>query len=375
MKKVLFMIFAAIAMMACSDDSTTGGETGGGSQAKTEPATEVYIQGNKVAATRVAETPSDRAHFFIRIDNRIPGIGNFNSKEYFPQTETGQGVFVSKNEGTVDVYYPSWDNNSMYPWYVFDTKGVVTLKAIGKVPPVENLIKADKSKLNFNDIDLKKLHVLWYIVKYQKDGWHVDGVLTDKDVKDVTEIPGIGGDIKEENKDLEDKRDESTVPATGNGNVEVDIHQQAHKDWSEIKTSIHVRDEAAKKVIVEIPLAKENVAEQDDFAIRTWDLKIDTKVYIKGTEYEFGTTNPVMVTVEHQADKVVITADCTAATEYIQALRKEYGDGVTVEVHTYGKGLTNAQVWDKVKKSTVRVEPAGYKHLKYNGATSAYFSK
>ena len=68
-------------------------------------------------------------------------------------------------------------------------------------------------------------------------------------------------------------------------------------------------------------------------------------------------------------------ADCTAATEYIQALRKEYGDGVTIEVHTYGKGLTDAQVWEKVKKSTVRVEPSGDKHLKYNGATSAYFGK
>ena len=117
------------------------------------------------------------------------------------------------------------------------------------------------------------------------------------------------------------------------------------------------------------------MAEQDDFAIRTWDLKINAKVYINGTEYEFGTTNPVKVTVEHQATKVVITADCTAATEYIQALRKEYGDGVTVEVHTYGKGLTDAQLWEKLKKSTVRVEPSGYKFLKYNGATSAYFSK
>ena len=56
-------------------------------------------------------------------------------------------------------------------------------------------------------------------------------------------------------------------------------------------------------------------------------------------------------------------------------LRKEYGDGVTVEVHTYGKGLTNAQLWEKLKKATVRVEPSGYKFLKYNGATSAYFSK
>ena len=48
---------------------------------------------------------------------------------------------------------------------------------------------------------------------------------------------------------------------------------------------------------------------------------------------------------------------------------------MTIEVHTYGKGLTDAQVWEKVKKSTVRVEPADYKHLKYNGATSAYFGK
>ena len=56
-------------------------------------------------------------------------------------------------------------------------------------------------------------------------------------------------------------------------------------------------------------------------------------------------------------------------------LRKEYGDGVTVEVHTYGKGLTDAQLWEKLKKATVRVEPSGYKFLKYNGATSAYFTK
>ena len=86
MKRVLFMIFAAMTVMACSDDSTPGVDSGGGSQAKTEPATEVYIQGSKVAATRVAEVPTNRAHFFIRVDNRIPGIGNFDAKEYFPQT-------------------------------------------------------------------------------------------------------------------------------------------------------------------------------------------------------------------------------------------------------------------------------------------------
>ena len=49
------MTIAAIAMISCSDDSTSGQGTGGqGSQTKTEPSTQVYIQGNKTAATRAA---------------------------------------------------------------------------------------------------------------------------------------------------------------------------------------------------------------------------------------------------------------------------------------------------------------------------------
>ena len=338
----------------------------------------MYIQGNKTAATRAAAAKVNKkgAYFFIRLDNRIAGAEDCKSGDYFPQDAFGNTVRRLYNKGYIDADYAYYSSNDDYDKYVYDSKGKATLDAIVEQPQLKSIIKANLNpKLKLKDIDIEDLYVIWYMVKKQKDGWHVDGVLTKKTNKDLSAIPGVGGDIKEENKDLTDKKDDNTVPATGDGNVEVDIHQQAHKDWSEIKTSIHVRDEAAKKVVVEIPLAKENVAEQDDFAIRTWDLKIDTKVYIKGTEYEFGTTNPVQVIVEHQADKVVITADCTAATEYIQALRKEYGDGVTIEVHTYGKGLTDAQVWEKVKKSTVRVEPAGYKHLKYNGATSAYFSK
>ena len=373
------MAIAAIAMISCSDDSTSGQGTGGqGSQTKTEPSTQVYIQGNKAAATRAAAAKVNKkaAYFFIRLDNRIAGAEDCKSDDYFPQDLLGNTVRLLKNKGYIDADYAYYSSNDDYDKYVYDSKGKATLDAIVEQPQLKDIIKANLNpKLKLKDIDIEDLYVIWYMVKKQKDGWHVDGVLTKKTNKDLSAIPGVGGDIKEENKDLNDKKDDNTVPATGDGNVEVDIHQQAHKDWSEIKTSIHVRDEAAKKVIVEIPLAKENVAEQDDFAIRTWDLKIDTKVYIKGTEYEFGTTNPIMVTVEHQADKVVITADCSAAIEYIQALRKEYGDGVTIEVHTYGKGLTDAQVWEKVKLSTVRVEPSGYKHLKYNGATSAYFSK
>lgn len=379
MKKLMFMALAVLALASCSENTATQDEVT--DNTKVEPATEVYIQGNMMsaAATRAAVATTDNAYFFIRVDNRIPGIGNFSSKEYYPQTIDGLSVFADGNKGAVDLTYPGWDHNSDYPMYVYDTKGVATQKAISSMPTLEDLVKADESTNNatLKSVDLSNLHVLWYIVKKQNvdNKWHIDGVLTTKDVTDVKDVPGVSDDIKKENKDLDDKRDEKTVEATGDGNVEVDIHQQAHKDWSEIKTSIHVRDEVAKKVIVEIPIPKENVAEKDDFAVRTWDFNIESKVFINGSEYQFSKTNPVNVTIEHQTDKVVITVDCTNAAEYIKALRKEYGDGVTVEVHTYGKNLSNVEVWQKVKLSTIRVEPAAYNRLKYKGATSAYFSE
>ncbi len=372
MKKSFMMIFAALALMACSDDSIN--ESGG--QGKTEPATEVYMQGQKVAATRAGAAQTEAAYFFIRVDNRIPGAGSYPSSAYFPQTAMGESVFASGNKGTVDLSYPSWSNNSTFPMYVYDTSGVATEKAIGNQPTLKDLLKANKNfSYDVSKINTESLKVIWYIAKKQDGVWHVDGVLTDKSTEDATDVPGIGEDIAKDNKDLDNKKEESTVPAEGNGNVEVDIHQQAHKDWSEIKTSIHVRDEVVKSVVIEIPIGKENVAEQDDFAIRTWDLTLDAKVWINGTEYSLDTTNPAKVTIEHQADKVVYTIDCSNAADYIKALRKEFGDGLTVEIHTYGKGLTNEQVWEKLKKATVTVNPSGYKYLIYKGATSAYFSE
>lgn len=38
-------------------------------------------------------------------------------------------------------------------------------------------------------------------------------------------------------------------------------------------------------VVVEIPLEYENIAESDDFAIRTYDVELDSRIYINGTEY------------------------------------------------------------------------------------------
>ena len=108
MKRVLFMAIAAIAMISCSDDSTSGQGTGGqGSQPKTEPATQVYIQGNKTAATRAAaaKVNKKRAYFFIRLDNRIAGTEDCKSGDYFPQDAFGNTVRLPYNKGYIDADY------------------------------------------------------------------------------------------------------------------------------------------------------------------------------------------------------------------------------------------------------------------------------
>ncbi len=96
--------------------------------------------------------------------------------------------------------------------------------------------------------------------------------------------------------------------------------------------------------------------------------------YINGTEYALDSTNPVKVTIEHRADKAVFTIVCKDA-KYLAALRKEFEDGVTVEIHTYPKNLTPEVVWGKLKNSTVKVSPASYEHLIFKGATSALFTE
>lgn len=138
-----------------------------------------------------------------------------------------------------------------------------------------------------------------------------------------------------------------------------------------MKTSIHIRD-LVESVTVEIPIGSQYIAEADDFALRTYDLELESKVYINGSEYILDSTNPVKITISHEADKVVITARCTDKA-YLQALRKEYGDGVTIEVHTYQKDLTRAEAWAKIKQSKVTVLPSSYKGLIFKGATSAFF--
>ena len=191
------MAIAAIAMISCSDDSTSGQGTGGqGSQTKTEPSTQVYIQGNKAAATRAAAAKVNKkaAHFFIRLDNRIAGAEDCKSDDYFPQDAFGNTVRLLKNKGYIDADYAYYSSNDDYDKYVYDSKGKATLDAIVEQPQLKDIIKANLNpKLKLKDIDIEDLYVIWYMVKKQKDGWHVDGVLTKKTNKDLSAIPGVGG--------------------------------------------------------------------------------------------------------------------------------------------------------------------------------------
>lgn len=184
-----------------------------------------------------------------------------------------------------------------------------------------------------------------------------DGIYDDWVVKI---IPGVGeqkpGDDKGDGDvDGDDDGDDSgTVEPTEKvPEVEVDIHHQDHKDWNEIKTSIHLRDTVDVRVF--IPVDKEYQAVPDDFDIRSGEdftyLEEETKelVTVKYTiaskEFE------VDVQVNHRADGIEILlagADCAEALRYARGV---YGDGVTFEVHSYlYPNLQPAFIWNDILK-------------------------
>ena len=380
MNKIFLLLLSVLILSACSEEGAfTGNE--GGATTKQSPATKVYVQGkllndftsfNYTKATN--NTKEAAAYYFIRIDNRIPEMfGQCDASLYFPRNTNkvdGGSVFSPLNTGTIKLDYPYWktaEPSTHVGQYIYDTTGKKVLETVGTVPTLENIIAANQdASVDFSRIDPSKVKIIWYVSKFTWNRWHVDGVLTLNSTKDVTEVPGI-----EEDKDLDNSKDEPTINEGENGNIEVDIHQQEHNTWDEIKTSIHVRD-LVDQVTVEIPIDKGHITDADDFALRLYDFELESKVFINGTEYTLDSTNPVKVTISHEDDKVIITVQCTDES-YLNALRKEYGDGVTVEVHTYPKDLTKAEIWGKVKNSVVKVVPSTYDRLIYKGATSAFF--
>lgn len=138
-------------------------------------------------------------------------------------------------------------------------------------------------------------------------------------------------------------------PVVREGEVEFDIHQQEHKDWNEIKTSIHVRDTAAVHVFLPIPI--ESQAVSDDFDIRTGDAykyveNFEAKFEFAGQEFTFP------VEINHTATGIDILIDCTTAEakEALKLARGVFDDGITFEIHSYvNPDVATEQIWNWLK--------------------------
>lgn len=148
-------------------------------------------------------------------------------------------------------------------------------------------------------------------------------------------------------------------PTVREGEVEFDIHQQEHKDWNEIKTSIHVRDTAAVHVFLPIPI--ESQAVSDDFDIRTGDAykyvehKSGENKYVEKFEAKFefaGKKFSFPVEINHTATGIDILIDCTTADakEALKLARGVFDDGITFEIHSYvNPDVATEQIWNWLK--------------------------
>jgi len=347
------------------------------------PATRVFVQGAHISGTdtksELATTrgysyggltwPSvnvaegwEVARFTIRIDGTLPGWLNQDAAKYWGGHEGPNlgKVWTGYSYGTYDdrgLDYYQKDKKTGYNTgmfrYVYDESGVATMNAIKEAPDVKGILTywlnketsetANKKALQsaIDDLNNNKTRILWYVVKEvgMQYGWHVNGILTKINVETVNEVadPDVTEEVAAEVEagNLVDTDPFDVVP----NNVEVDIHLQEHQDWNEIKTSTHIRSHAGK-VTINLPLTESNIIEQDDFNIRVYDY------YYK--EYE-----NVKTKITHDNKGVTIEIS-GIEDDMIDEMKASYGDGLTVEVHSYCKQIEG--VWEELKKSKVVTE-------------------
>ena len=325
------------------------------------PETRVFIQGKMINGPLtkgsltwpyVSEEGWETARFSLRADNTDPGYTDYSSSLYFGRRPGVDG----KNRGKIITAYPyghyndrdfdytlrdkkTGKNIGLFR-YVYDPEGLTTQNAILEAPlvvdiladEVEDLEKEIAANRNVakNTANLAKVnalldlgsdylesHILWYVVKEvgMKNGWHVNGRISDEPVGKPDKVAD---------------------------NVEVDIHQQEHADWNEIKTSVHVRTDA-QSVKINIPLNFDDIVESDDFNIRIYQDYISSD-------------NPALTgaTVEITHDENGITIDITNIDyEAIKGYKASFGDGLTVEIHSYCTNDDQEEIWKKVQKSVV----------------------
>lgn len=289
----------------------------------------------------------ESARFSIRADGTIPDFYDKSSALYYGRPAGKSGV-TSRNIGKVSTLYPyslyddrgldyykvdkKTGNNVGLFRYMYDTEGLKTQPAILEAPSVVEILadEADDLKAANKQAELDKVnaliakgadyldsHVQWYVVKEVAGQyrWHVNGVIRDVETPEyvISHIPD---------------------------NVEVDVHQQVHQNWNEIKTSIHVRTDCSSVKVI-IPLKEEDILENDDFAIRVYDFYYQ--------EYT------VKHKITHDANGIIIEITDIPAS-LIEQCKADFGDGITIEVHSY----CTKDVWDDLKRSRVQTgKPIG----------------
>jgi hypothetical protein len=211
----------------------------------------------------------------------------------------------------------------------------------------------------------KNIHVIWYLAKSMENGWHVNGLLTDKDdIKaacDACKNEGFQEITFGENdgkRQLTYQQLADYYPAIYNikpidPTLLVDIHQQEHSSWGEIKTSVHIKE--AKDVKVFLPVSIDYTVEGAESAalVRYFEK------YFEVQDLDAAIGANVNLTIERQATG--ITINITGVTkELLKALERRYNDGLTIEIHSYyklsdkeGKSDYIAPVWSALKNSTV----------------------
>ncbi len=337
MKKLLFGCLALFALAGCSGESDLDVNSPKVPAARRAlPSTEVYVggtlvtsytdgAGRQVRASSYTGATYDNVYFYLRVDNRIPGVRQgYSPNLYFPQNAGGGSRMEGRNRGRImqDYAYRYLGMRGVNE-YVFDDKGLATAETFVEAPTLDDLLAANQNtsiSASLANIDRNQAKILWYVVKYQpadyvpgqqgRGAWHVDGVLTLPTTQSVTEIPGMNiGEAEYMTPSTPVNQPEpptppSPNPPSGEGEVEngnyvkVDLHQQMHKDWEAIKTTIHI-GATVEKVKVTIPLGRADVAEKDDFALRTYDayytIKSDMKIFQQMIEAEYAANSGVTV--------------------------------------------------------------------------------
>lgn len=377
MKKFMFLTMVLSTLLAgCSE--TAEDESPLESKVR-ESEVFIYSGGKSLKASKHRINPKDEigysipdngrylVYYYIRIDGNIPGEGDnhFNSKDYFPRTAGKKTLTSDLNHGYVEANV-DWKSCASFSKYVYSKDGSAVQCIIVEEPSLEQLLAANQYVTDdmTGYIEHKdELHFIWYVCKKQDSDhcWHIDGVLTTKD-KTTIEETDYGQEIVDNYNDKGMVNDEGDV--TRNAHIEVDVHQQEHADWNEIKTSIHMRD----TVDVEVFLPIDYQQLSDDFDIRAGvdyayitELK-DAQIQIGDATYEM----QVSITHEAAGTRIIVHPN----KEALRAAREIYQDGITFEIHSYvTPGIPTATIWEKLKGTTCTVSP--YTTLR-GQVTSAY---